>query len=66
MPKKIQTPKEETPMEPPKLKKQKAVAPKPASGLSAWRNHLKTYKDTHPDVSLKQAMQEAKKTYKKA
>ena len=31
--------------------------------LAKWTNHLKSYRMAHPNVSLKVAMQEAKKTY---
>lgn len=66
----------ETVETPPKLKRQKAVAPKkietpkkaPAkkpSPLANWQSHLKSYRESNPEVSLKVAMQEAKKTYHK-
>lgn len=33
--------------------------------LRAWSEHLSKFRKEHPNMSLKQAMQEAKKTYKK-
>lgn len=39
-------------------------APK-AGGLAKWQSHLKAYRTAHPDQSLKQCMQESKKTYHK-
>jgi hypothetical protein len=54
-------PKKET-LTKPVLKKQ---AKKPASGLEKWRQHLKSYRDENPDVSLKNAMINAKATYKR-
>ena len=32
---------------------------------SAWTEHLKTYRVSHPTLSLKECMQQASKTYKK-
>jgi len=33
--------------------------------LKPWFNHLMAYKRAHPNLSLKQCMQAAKKTFKK-
>ena len=33
--------------------------------MNPWLQHLKKYKKAHPGISLKQAMKQAKKTYKK-
>lgn len=33
---------------------------------SAWQNHLTKFRSAHPNLTLKQAMQEASKTYQKA
>lgn len=33
--------------------------------LNKWHEHLKKYREAHPEHSLKKAMQEAAKTYKK-
>ena len=33
--------------------------------MNRWLAHLKKYLKSHPGMSLKQAMKEAKKTYKK-
>ncbi len=34
-------------------------------GLKEWRKHLKEVQEDNPELSLKEAMKEAKKTYKK-
>jgi hypothetical protein len=53
----------------PTLKRQKAIKPvaptKKPSALDAWRSHLSNYRKENPTVSLKQAMQNAKQTYRK-
>ena len=33
---------------------------------NAWREHLDKYKKSHPDMSLKEQMKGASKTYKKS
>ena len=33
---------------------------------NAWRSHLAEYRKAHPNMSLKQQMKSAKKTYKKS
>ncbi len=33
--------------------------------MNAWMKHLMAYKKSHPKLSLKECMQQAKKTYKK-
>lgn len=59
-----QVPKKEVIAKPKKVPK-KTVAKPVSGGLSAWRSHLLAYKNEHPDVSLKVAMTECKKTYKR-
>lgn len=34
------------------------------NSLAPWKKHLKTYTDTNPNISLREAMVEASKTYK--
>ena len=34
--------------------------------MSAWRTHLRAFRGSHPQLSLKQCMQQASLTYKKA
>jgi hypothetical protein len=33
--------------------------------LKKWQSHLNQYRAKHPNLSLKEAMKQAKKTYKK-
>jgi hypothetical protein len=33
--------------------------------LQTWQSHLSAYRKAHPNASMKTAMQEAAKTYKK-
>ncbi len=35
------------------------------SAFDKWSNHLEAFKKANPKLSLKEAMQKAKKTYKK-
>lgn len=56
-----------------KVKEPKATTPPPSSPVekkekkeNAWVSHVKTYRDANPTVSYKEALKNAKTTYKLA
>ncbi len=49
----------------PKKDMNASINPPAAKNKTAWQLHLKEYRSKNPQSSLKQAMQEASKTYTK-
>lgn len=56
-----------------KVKEPKATTPPPSSPVekkekkeNAWVSHVRTYRDANPEVSYKEALKNAKSTYKMA
>ena len=58
----------ETPKKVKKVRKKKVVdpdAPKKPRKANPWLQHVKAYREKHPDVPYKQVLKDAKSSYKK-